>query len=184
MTYRSSVRRVAEEQKTTVIGIVEPVLLWREAWVMALAAQARHIHPELQFIGIDTADSEVGDPVQILLTPSRLTVSAAPAIAGDVALSSSAGPVEWLQAVRGELNDRRRPWTPPVLALAALSERESAVLQMVADGLTAAQIAAQIGVSTRTVQGIKSRILAKWGVETAAQAVAQAVTAGVIERHR
>ncbi|WP_438295500.1 response regulator [Streptomyces sp. HUAS TT7] len=64
--------------------------------------------------------------------------------------------------------------------LAALSERERAVLELIGEGLTNSQIAGQLYLSEKTVKNHISRLLAKLGVERRVQA---AVIAAQVREH-
>jgi len=65
-------------------------------------------------------------------------------------------------------------------ALTALTAREVDVLRLVATGLTNDDIARRLGVSPVTVKTHVTRILAKLGAETRAQAVVQAYECGLV----
>jgi DNA-binding CsgD family transcriptional regulator/tetratricopeptide (TPR) repeat protein len=63
---------------------------------------------------------------------------------------------------------------------AGLTERQLTVLRMVADGLTNAQIAERLVVSTRTVDTHVGAVLDKFGVRNRRDAVAHAVALGIV----
>ncbi|GIJ72309.1 AAA family ATPase [Virgisporangium ochraceum] len=63
---------------------------------------------------------------------------------------------------------------------AGLTERQLTVLRMVAEGLTNAQIAERLVVSTRTVDTHVGAVLDKFGVRNRRDAVAHAVTLGIV----
>jgi DNA-binding CsgD family transcriptional regulator len=67
---------------------------------------------------------------------------------------------------------------PPAQAVAGLSERERQVLALLREGLTNAQIAERLFISTKTTEHHVSRVLTKLGVRSRAEAaaVAEAVT--------
>ena len=65
---------------------------------------------------------------------------------------------------------------PPAL----LSERENAVLRLVAEGRTDAEVAAELGVRVRTVQSHLSRVRAKTGVRRRSELVTWAMRHGVL----
>ena len=64
--------------------------------------------------------------------------------------------------------------------LEELTPRESEVLRLLAEGLTAAQIAAKLVISPKTVATHVQRILAKLGVHSRTQAVALAYESGFL----
>ncbi len=63
----------------------------------------------------------------------------------------------------------------------SLSERERDVLQLLAQGLTNKQIAAQLGLQLSTVKLYTSNILAKLQVKSRAEAVAAALRLGLLK---
>src|SRR3712207_8611823 len=65
--------------------------------------------------------------------------------------------------------------------LAALTERERAVLRGLAEGLSDKELAAQLHVSTKTVQFHMTNILQKLGVDSRLQALVVAVRHGAAE---
>ncbi|RSS74751.1 response regulator transcription factor [Streptomyces sp. WAC06614] len=69
---------------------------------------------------------------------------------------------------------------PEDARLAALTERERAVLELIGDGLTNRQIAEQLYLSEKTVKNHISRLLGKLGVERRVQA---AVIAAQVHEH-
>ncbi|WP_405791478.1 response regulator transcription factor [Streptomyces sp. NBC_00029] len=68
------------------------------------------------------------------------------------------------------LRDPEAAKAPEDTRLAALSERERAVLELIGDGLTNRQIAKRLYLSEKTVKNHISRLLAKLGVERRVQA--------------
>lgn len=69
---------------------------------------------------------------------------------------------------RGAVSDQDVASTP-------LSVHERAVLQCIADGLTAARAAERLGVSTKSVENAKRRAFVKLGARNQAEAVAHVV---------
>ncbi len=63
--------------------------------------------------------------------------------------------------------------------LKQLTEREREVLEMVAEGLLSKEIAARLGISTRTVEAHRARIMHKTESETLADLIRLAVLAGI-----
>jgi len=68
-------------------------------------------------------------------------------------------------------------------AVDGLPRRERQVLQGVVEGKTSATIAADLGLSPKTVETYRSRMMTKLGVETVAGLVRLAARAGLIELH-
>ncbi|MFF4261143.1 response regulator [Streptomyces virginiae] len=78
------------------------------------------------------------------------------------------------------LRDPEAAKEPQDARLAALSERERAVLELIGDGLTNRQIAKRLYLSEKTVKNHISRLLGKLGVERRVQA---AVIAAQVHEH-
>ncbi|MGW1765451.1 response regulator [Streptomyces sp. NPDC002073] len=78
------------------------------------------------------------------------------------------------------LRDPLTAKAPEDARLAALSERERAVLELIGEGLTNRQIAKQLYLSEKTVKNHISRLLGKLGVERRVQA---AVIAAQVREH-
>jgi len=83
-----------------------------------------------------------------------------------------------------EIDGRRRPgFTPDEEALRivfTLTERERQVLVLVAEGKSTRHAARQLGISYKTVESHRSRILEKLGVHETASMVRYAIRAGLI----
>lgn len=62
-----------------------------------------------------------------------------------------------------------------------LSDREREVLRLIAEGLTSAEVAEQIGLKTKTVQNYRSQIMDKLGIHTTAGLVRHALRQGIIK---
>jgi DNA-binding NarL/FixJ family response regulator len=62
----------------------------------------------------------------------------------------------------------------------ALTRRQREVLQLVAEGKTAKEIAGLLNISTRTVEGHKYEIMEALGVKTSAELVQQAIKLGLV----
>ncbi len=107
----------------------------------------------------------------------------------DVALSSgvstmvdtSAAPSVLLDAVVGTRAGTRLRWSRPAIGPMPLTERQCALLALVASGRTASEVAAELGVSVRTVEKNKQVIFEQLGVQNQAHAVAIAVRAGMLQ---
>lgn len=64
---------------------------------------------------------------------------------------------------------------------AALSTREREVLQLVAEGHSSPKISGTLGISVKTVEGHRQRIMAKLGATNAATVVRHAIRLGLID---
>jgi len=86
-------------------------------------------------------------------------------------------------AVAGKLFQRFAKQPPPIPTklIEALSEREIEVLQLMADGLTNAEIGAQIHLSEGTVRNYISTIFDKLQAKDRTQAVVMAIRYGLID---
>ena len=79
---------------------------------------------------------------------------------------------------------RTRMFTPDresVRLVFALTERERQVLVLIAGGKSTKEAAAQLGISYKTADSHRSRILEKLGVHETASMVRYAIRAGLIE---
>ncbi|MEM8963694.1 MAG: response regulator transcription factor [Acidobacteriota bacterium] len=65
-----------------------------------------------------------------------------------------------------------------------LSQRETQVLEYVAYGYTSGQIADRLRISTKTVDGYRSRMADKLGLRTRAELVRYALEKGILDRNR
>lgn len=84
-----------------------------------------------------------------------------------------------------DISDRKRGFFTPdedsVRMVFALTERERQVLVLIADGKSTKEAAAQLGISYKTADSHRSRILEKLGVHETASMVRYAIRAGLIE---
>lgn len=80
-----------------------------------------------------------------------------------------------------ELRRRRRPGPPPA---AALSERETEVLELLAGGLRNKEIARRLGIAAATAANHVQSVLAKLGVHRRRDAVRRGVELGLIRLSR
>jgi PAS domain S-box-containing protein len=84
-----------------------------------------------------------------------------------------------------DISDRKRAvFTPDEQAVRmvfALTERERQVLALIAQGKSTKETAAQLGISYKTADSHRSRILEKLGVHETASMVRYAIRAGLIE---
>jgi DNA-binding NarL/FixJ family response regulator len=72
----------------------------------------------------------------------------------------------------------------PFSPVRELSPQESAVLQLVARGYSHKEIAAQLGVSLKTVETYKARAMEKMNLKTRVDVIRHAVSAGWFEREK
>jgi len=83
-----------------------------------------------------------------------------------------------------DISDRRRPFFTPdeeaVRIVFSLTERERQVLVLVAEGKSTKHAARQLGISYKTADSHRSRILEKLGVHETASMVRYAIRAGLI----
>jgi PAS domain S-box-containing protein len=84
-----------------------------------------------------------------------------------------------------DITDRRRRFLTPdedsLRMVFALTERERQVLVLIAEGKSTKEAAAQLGISYKTADSHRSRILEKLGVHETASMVRYAIRAGLIE---
>ena len=84
-----------------------------------------------------------------------------------------------------DISDRRRAFFTPddeaVRMVFSLTERERQVLVLIAGGKSTKQTAARLGISYKTADSHRSRILEKLGVHETASMVRYAIRAGLIE---
>ena len=108
-------------------------------------------------------------------------------------LFKDAGPTEVAAAVRAAANDEvfidpavaralTREMVAPRSGIETLTERETAVLALVAQGMTNRQIATDLHISERTARTHVSNILAKLGFQSRTQAALFAVEEGLTAR--
>jgi PAS domain S-box-containing protein len=102
-----------------------------------------------------------------------------------VALSEDDGSFDGFMGVAVDITDRKRGlFTPDEQAMRlvfALTERERQVLVLIAGGKSTKEAAAQLGISYKTADSHRSRILEKLGVHETASMVRYAIRAGLIE---
>ncbi len=72
------------------------------------------------------------------------------------------------------------PGTPESSPLAALTEREREVLQLIAEGLTSKEIATQLGVSLKTVEAHRANLMEKLDIHKVSGLVRFAIREGLI----
>jgi two-component system response regulator NreC len=81
------------------------------------------------------------------------------------------------RAAHGSL--RRRGATDPTTPTALLSQREREVLELVAQGFTNQQIADHLGLSVKTVETYRARLVEKLGLQSRAELVRYALDSGL-----
>jgi DNA-binding NarL/FixJ family response regulator len=100
------------------------------------------------------------------------------------AVALDAEPEALLATVAGELAD-----AGPVVVTAApprrpapslLTERETEVLQLIAEGMTTKDVSVQLGISPKTVENYKQHMFSKLGVQSRAHAVAVGSRLGLL----
>ncbi len=83
-----------------------------------------------------------------------------------------------------DITDRKRGYVPPdpdaVRIVFALTERERQVLVLIANGKSTKEAATQLGISYKTADSHRSRILEKLGVHETASMVRYAIRSGLI----
>ena len=95
-----------------------------------------------------------------------------------------AGGFAGFNGAAADISDRRRPYFKPdeeaLRIVFTLTERERQVLVLVAEGKSTRRAARQLGISYKTVESHRSRILEKLGVHETASMVRYAIRAGLI----
>jgi len=98
---------------------------------------------------------------------------------------SDDGDFAGLMASATDLSDRQRGFFTPdeesVRMVLALTERERQVLVLIAEGQSTKQAATTLGISYKTADSHRSRVLEKLGVHETASMVRCAIRAGLIE---
>ncbi len=80
-----------------------------------------------------------------------------------------------------QLDSARRSYSEPGSPFHPLSDREMEVLELVVEGKSNKEIAAQLGISHQTVKNHITSILRKFGVEDRTQAVVYALKRGWVK---
>lgn len=175
----------------------------------ALVEEAKRLHPDVivaditmpHLNGIDALDIlKKNDPrvKVVFLTMHREVAYARRAIeagASGFVLKHSA-PEELVLAIRAALNGQK--YITPALAgevlesiqqhpkssldpVSSLTPRQREILQLLAEGKTAKEIAAILGVSTRTVEFHKYNMMQSAGIHTSAELIHFAIKHGIVE---
>lgn len=96
-----------------------------------------------------------------------------------------AGEFEGFLGSASDVSGRRRGYFTPdeesVRMVFSLTERERQVLVLIADGRSTKEAAARLGISYKTADSHRSRILEKLGIHETASMVRYAIRAGLIE---
>ncbi len=74
-----------------------------------------------------------------------------------------------------------RPGDPGPSSLAALTDREREVLQLIAEGLSSKEIAAMLGVTLKTIDSHRSNLMEKLDIHKVSGLVRFAIRAGLVE---
>ena len=82
--------------------------------------------------------------------------------------------------IAGELMHAYREGTAHPNGLAEITPRQREVLQLLAEGRSAKEIASTLGISTRTVEFHKYRMMEDLGIKTAAELIRYAVKQGIV----
>ena len=98
-----------------------------------------------------------------------------------VAAGEAAVPGDLLAGVLDQVGKfQRQVLAPRGLSFSGLSEREIAVLRLLAEGLDTAEIAGQLSYSERTIKAVLHDVTVRFQLRSRAHAVAYAVRAGLI----
>ncbi len=171
----------------------------------ALVEEAKRLRPDVivaditmpHLNGIDAlAQLKKNDPV--FLTMHREVAYARRALeAGALGfVLKHSAPEELVMAIRAALNGQK--YITPVLAgevlesiqsdpkssqdpLASLTLRQREILQLLAEGKTAKEISATLGISSRTVEFHKYEMMQSVGIHTSAELVHFAIKHGIVE---
>lgn len=125
------------------------------------------------------AAAEAG--VSGLLRRGEVTAERLLAVVRRVAAGEAAVPADLLAGVLGQVGRlQRQVLAPRGLSFSGLSERETAVLRLLADGLDTGEIARRLSYSERTIKAVLHDVTARFQLRSRAHAVAYAVRAGLI----
>ena len=113
------------------------------------------------------------------LSPTE--VDAALSSGVDTMVDTTAAPSVLIDAIVGTRAGTRLRWSRPAIGPMPLTAPQRALLAFVARGRTSSEIAAELGISVRTVEKPKQVIFEQLGVQNQAHAVAIAVRAGMLQ---
>jgi DNA-binding NarL/FixJ family response regulator len=175
----------------------------------ALVTEARRLRPDVivaditmpHLNGIDALEQlKKNDPrvKVVFLTMHREVAYARRALEAGASgfVLKHAAPDELVMAIRAALNGQK--YITPALAgevmasiqndpdsskdpLSSLTPRQKEILQLLAEGKTAKEISAFLGISTRTVEFHKYEMMQSLGIHTSAELVHFAIKHGIVE---
>lgn len=154
-------------------------------WAGCVVADLRM--PGISGIDLQAELKQRGSPLQFIIITAHGDVATARTAFQSRAVDFLEKPFDHAELVKAietafaaeqrRLEENRRHGTDRE-KLAALTEREREVLQLVARGLHAKEIARELGISPRTVEVHKARIMDKLGARNVAELVRLAVATG------
>jgi DNA-binding NarL/FixJ family response regulator len=125
------------------------------------------------------AAAEAG--VSGLLRRTEVTVPRLMEVIAKVAAGEAAVPADLLARLLDQVGRlQRQVLSPRGLRFSGLSEREIAVLRLLADGLDTGEIARRLSYSERTIKAVLHDVTARFQLRSRAHAVAYAVREGLI----
>lgn len=125
------------------------------------------------------AAAEAG--VSGLLRRSEVTAQRLLEVIAKVAAGEAAVPADLLARLLDQVGRlQRQVLAPRGLRFSGLSEREIAVLRLLADGLDTSEIARRLSYSERTIKAVLHDVTARFQLRSRAHAVAYAVREGLI----
>jgi DNA-binding NarL/FixJ family response regulator len=142
----------------------------------------RRVHPQLPILvlSMHTADTIVVDAMRAGATGYLVKDCSIDDIACAIRQAAS-GETHLSPAIAASMLEQAQQLAPePPEAPCAVSPREIEVLQLVADGCSTPEIAAQLYISQKTVKNHLASIYAKLDARDRTQAVLQAVRSGIV----
>lgn len=143
--------------------------------VAQLVGDLRAQHPAMRIIGIAAGDARAERPdVDTAATAGPQTVRTDAEV--DARVEAIAEPFAVAAALRGDVT------RPPARSVTAspLTARQTQILHLASQGRSAEQIASALQLSTSTVAYHKRQIFSRLGVQSQAQAVADALQRGLL----